>query len=260
MKIGIISDIHEDVINLGKAISVCEKQNCDQIVCLGDIVGFSYPNFGFFDTRNAGRCIELIKKNCIAAVAGNHDLHAVRRIPVHSAGFKYPPYWFQLDHDERKKIAGNEVWLNEENEFDPLINSDQKSFLQMLPEYFVLEIDGIKIMLSHYLFPDLTGSNRLFYEQFGPVEDHFRFMSENECLIGFSGHQHIEGAKIFTQNSVEDFSFGQISVSSNLQWIVGPCIANGKNDNGFMIFDTKRFEIDVIPLHSPKKIMQVVYV
>ena len=96
MKIGIVSDIHEDAVNLEKALIALEKQNCDKVVCLGDIIGFSYPNFGFFDTRNAGRCIDLIKANCAVTVVGNHDLYTVRRVPMHNAGFNYPPYWFQL--------------------------------------------------------------------------------------------------------------------------------------------------------------------
>ena len=260
MKIGIVSDIHEDAVNLEKALIALEKQNCDKVVCLGDIIGFSYPNFGFFDTRNAGRCIDLIKANCAVTVAGNHDLYTVRRIPMHNAGFNYPPYWFQLDYAERKKLAGGEVWLNEENEFDPLIKAGHRDFLKQLPEFMVFETDSVKIMLSHYQYPDPTGSSRRLFEKPGPVVDHLNFISDHDCSIGFSGHLHTEGAKVITTLYEHNFNFETIQLTKEPACITGPCIANGKYDNGYMIFNTVSFELNVIPLNSPKRTMQVVYV
>ena len=41
MKIGIISDIHEDIKRLKEALAILHKQKCDQIVCLRDFVGYS---------------------------------------------------------------------------------------------------------------------------------------------------------------------------------------------------------------------------
>jgi predicted phosphodiesterase len=260
MKLGIVSDIHEDALSLEKALVGLEQRNCDKIACLGDTVGFSYPNFGFFDTRNASRCIDLVRANCFVVVAGNHDLYPIRRIPMHTAGFNYPPYWYQLDYQERKKLAGEEVWLNEENEFDPLLGSTDREFLRQLPEYAIVEADPIKLLFSHYLYPDLTGSSRKYYMDFGPVEPHLNFIADQGCHIGLSGHQHIEGVKVFYPDKIVDSGFGTVQLSNVLQWIVGPCIANGKRDNGFMIMDTKNLELEIIPIHSPKRIMQVVHI
>jgi len=258
MKLGIISDIHEDVVNLERAITELERRNCDRFVCLGDISGFSIPGLGYFDTRNASRCIDIIKANCFAAVAGNHDLFPVRRIPLHNAGFNYPPYWYQLDYHERKKLAGDEVWLNEENELDPLIGAEHREFLKKLPEYKVVQIGSKNVLLSHYLFPDLTGSNKKYYIDFEPVQPHLDFMADKECKLGFSGHQHIEGICIFNETGKSAKTFGTYQLNDEMQWIVGPCIANGKWDNGFMIYDTENSELQVIPLNSPKRMMEVV--
>ncbi len=47
MLLGVISDIHEDIIALEKALTFLEKRNCDQIICLGDIVGYANDLDGF---------------------------------------------------------------------------------------------------------------------------------------------------------------------------------------------------------------------
>lgn len=37
MKIGIISDIHDNLINLEKCLSWCDKEKIGQLICLGDL-------------------------------------------------------------------------------------------------------------------------------------------------------------------------------------------------------------------------------
>jgi len=89
MKIGLISDIHEDILSLEQAFRFFSSEKCDQIFCLGDIVGFALPFFKYIETRNANECINLIKKNCDETVIGNHDLFAIKKVPEHKFGFDY---------------------------------------------------------------------------------------------------------------------------------------------------------------------------
>ena len=96
MKIGFVSDIHEDINSLKEALRILDFQKCDKIVCLGDIVGYSVPFYGFLSSRNASEVIELLKKKCDIIVAGNHDLFAIRKLPKYKAGFKYPKNWYTL--------------------------------------------------------------------------------------------------------------------------------------------------------------------
>ncbi len=258
MKLGIVSDIHEDAIRLEEAMLILGKKGCNEIACLGDIIGFSYPNFGFYKTRNARRCVEIIKSNCKYVVAGNHDLYPVGRIPQYDAGFNYPQNWYELDYDERLALAGEEVWLNEENEFNTLIGKKEEEYILGLPEFLVIKLGNISILLSHFLYPDLSGSHRQYYENFGPVQDHLDFIKKNNCSIGFSGHKHVEGISRFKNSTADKFSFGNIQLDKDLQWIVGPCIANGIKENGFMIFDTNTQELEIIPLKTPKRMMKTV--
>ena len=258
MKFGIISDIHEDVVRLKEALAGIEKKKCDEIICLGDIIGFTYPNFGYFDTRNASECIRLVKENCRYIVAGNHDFYPVKRIPEHNAGFNYPKNWYDLDYPEKKKLAGEEVWVMEEVEFDPLISADEKEFMSSIPEWLVIESE--KLFISHYLYPDLPGMHAQYYHNFGPVKPHLDFIRSKDCSIGFSGHQHIEGARIFTENRDNTEDFGITNISDELQWVVGPCIANGKKHNGYMIFNSESRQLEIVPLNTPPRMMQTVYV
>ena len=41
MKLGVVSDIHEDADNLRKALNILLAHKIDYIICLGDITGYS---------------------------------------------------------------------------------------------------------------------------------------------------------------------------------------------------------------------------
>jgi predicted phosphodiesterase len=259
MKLGVISDIHEDRDRLAEALYLLDQLGCHEVACLGDIVGFNFPSFGHFESRDASECLRLVRNNCKYIVAGNHDLFPAKKIPEHKAGFDYPENWYTLNYQKRKKLAGNLVWLNEENEFDTLLSAEEKEFLKSLPEYLVIETKGVPVFLSHYLYPDLSGSSRKHYDNFGPVINHLDFIEKNGCRLGFSGHRHVEGFYRVRRNDMKHNNFGEYQLEEELQWLVGPCIANGKKENGCMVFNTETLTLNVIPLHTPPLLMQVVH-
>ncbi|MCX6826934.1 MAG: metallophosphoesterase family protein, partial [candidate division Zixibacteria bacterium] len=81
MKIGLICDIHEDLHSLKEALRQLEKRNCDDLICLGDIVGYDISCHEHGATRDSSACIAAIRSNCRYAVIGNHDLFALKKIP-----------------------------------------------------------------------------------------------------------------------------------------------------------------------------------
>ncbi len=81
MKLSVISDIHSDLISLQEALREIDKHKCDKILCLGDIVGFSHHFEGSLDGRNADACVRMVKNHCDYVVCGNHDLHAIKKLP-----------------------------------------------------------------------------------------------------------------------------------------------------------------------------------
>lgn len=255
MKIGFIGDIHEDIKSSQEAFKVLKEMNCDSIVCLGDIVGFTLPFFKYIEGRNANECISLVKNNCDKVVVGNHDLYAIKKIPEYTAGFNYTDDWYSLDYNLRSKFSKNKIWLYEDGEVPILLSKESAEYLKGLPEFIVTEFDGIKFLFSHFNYPDLSGSTIDFPQKTKHLLKHFRFMNDNNCTIGVSGHGHVEGCAIASQRKLQFYTFGSYRLTHETQWLVGPCIANTTRINGFMIFDTCTFLLDVVPLKSPKIII-----
>ena len=68
MRIAIISDIHSNLEALTSALEAIDAQHVDDIVCLGDTVGYgSDPN----------ECLSLVRSRCSLILQGNHDAAAI---------------------------------------------------------------------------------------------------------------------------------------------------------------------------------------
>lgn len=68
MKYAIISDIHGNLEALQAALNHIDTLDVDEIVCLGDVVGYG---------PNPNECIELVRVRCLQTVKGNHDAAAI---------------------------------------------------------------------------------------------------------------------------------------------------------------------------------------
>ena len=247
MKLGILSDIHEDVTKLKKAIRDLEKSNCDELICLGDIVGFSHFYEEYIEQRDANECISIIKSNCKFVVAGNHDLHAIKKISKYKAGIKYPKKWYELDYLEKVKLHYGKIWLYDD-EIDSKIDKKNREFLNALREYEIAEYDGNCFLFTHFLYPDISGATTKHLKTRQDVNEHFNFMKEKNCLIGFTGHAHIEGFTLVVQNDLKFHPFGNLQLNKGLQCIVLPGITSGNKKSGYLIFDTQSFELNAVAL------------
>jgi predicted phosphodiesterase len=68
VRIAIISDIHSNLEALTKTFEIITEIGVDDIVCLGDIVGYG---------ADPNKCVELVRERCSFILKGNHDAAAV---------------------------------------------------------------------------------------------------------------------------------------------------------------------------------------
>ena len=64
MRYAIISDLHANLEALTVVLKKIEEIGVDQIVCLGDVVGYN---------ANPNECIEMVREREIPTICGNHD-------------------------------------------------------------------------------------------------------------------------------------------------------------------------------------------
>lgn len=64
MRYAVISDIHSNLEALRRVLSVIETKHVDEIICLGDVVGYG---------ANPDEVVELVRKEVKYTVRGNHD-------------------------------------------------------------------------------------------------------------------------------------------------------------------------------------------
>lgn len=73
MKIGILTDIHNNVIALDAVLKEFETQGCEKIVCAGDIIGIGpYPE----ETVQ-----KIMSVSNLTAVRGNHEKYLLEGMP-----------------------------------------------------------------------------------------------------------------------------------------------------------------------------------
>ena len=80
----IISDLHSNIPALEAVFADIEKQDVDEIICLGDIVGYG---------PEPEECIDLVDDRCRFCLSGNHDYavltHAERFNPLAEEAVDY---------------------------------------------------------------------------------------------------------------------------------------------------------------------------
>jgi predicted phosphodiesterase len=67
MKYAIISDIHSNLEALTVVLDDISRHKVNKIFCCGDLVGYY---------ANPNECLQLLKKNNVISIAGNHDMAA----------------------------------------------------------------------------------------------------------------------------------------------------------------------------------------
>lgn len=251
MRIGIISDVHEDSIRLERAFTLLEKNNCDFLVCLGDIAGFDSRFYSYPNSRDLNYCISAIRENCRHVIPGNHDLFVLKKIPRWNHIFSFPENWYEISPQERKECSNGLVW-NFEHDLPVKPEKDHFEWLNSLEESVNLSIDGLKVLFTHSLFPDPAGMLTRKPVRHTDFTPHLEMLAELDCHLGISGHLHPNGIFRIHRKKIIQAKFGLLDTGTDLLQLVCPCVADGNQDNGVTILDTASRTVEGIPLRTPK--------
>jgi hypothetical protein len=228
VRLAILSDIHEDYENLLKIVRKAETRGFDKLICLGDISGFSLPYYKYGDSRNAPACLALLREKCDTIIAGNHDLHA--------AG---------IDPELPDVLKGQDTWQHE-LDLDPGYSEEDISFLATLPFYDILPTPAGNILFSHYVYPNLSGFVKGFYNGEKEFQEHFAFMLERDCSLGFTGHAHPGGFYRVHPMGFKHYRYRGIKINSFPALIGIPPATRHENRSSFCIFDTISLRLQVL--------------
>ncbi len=99
MKIGIISDIHSNIQALTTALDWLDDHDADQIVCLGDVVGYG---------ADPNPCCELIRERVDVTLLGNHDAAVIGMMDI---GYYYAAARDAIYWTRKELTADNFEWL-----------------------------------------------------------------------------------------------------------------------------------------------------
>lgn len=154
MKYAIISDIHSNLEALTKALSIIDERKVDEIICLGDVVGYG---------ANPNECVELVRSRCSAVVLGNHDAAALDTAQAHD-----------FNAIARRAV----LWTAEE------LTPESKAFLASLPMTAVKE--EIRFVHASPQIPDA-------WDYIIDADDAVRAVRSLQERICFIGHTHVPG-------------------------------------------------------------------
>lgn len=163
MRVGIISDIHANFQALEAVLEDIKEQNCEKILCLGDLAMAGPEPVKVIDFVKEQKDWEIIQ--------GNTDKMIAEYTPELAKTVKsiFPVMGNALDDDVS------------------IINKEQKEYLKNLPVQKELEIEGIRILMVH-------GSPRRNNEDILPetsLEELDEILKGVEADLIFCGHTHV---------------------------------------------------------------------
>jgi len=209
MKYAIISDIHANLEALKKAMTIIEEKHVDEIICLGDVVGYG---------ANPNECVDLVKRVCSTVVLGNHDEAALDPAGPHD-----------FNPIAQKAIE----WTARQ------LTNGSRSFLSTVP--MIEKKETILLVHSSPHSPEL-------WDYIVTPDDAIAALHSFEEKICFIGHTHIPGifspvgrAKSISTNEQHLVNVGSIGQPRD----GNPMLAFGVFDSTTWEYELLRSEYDI---------------
>lgn len=226
MRYAIISDIHSNLEALETVLSRVDALDVDELVCLGDIVGYN---------ANPNECVEIIRKRNVRAVLGNHDTRAV--------GMEEPG-------DFNPVAASAVLWARQ------ALTEENKRFLDALPRTLNVKDDkgreggaggDVKFTAVHGWVNDTDSYI------FGPEDaaENFRLLKtitgSDTGALCFFGHTHVRITYVEEGGRVSSNLDDPLTVKPDANYLVNPGSVGQPRDGdpraAFAVLDGETAEI-----------------
>ncbi len=225
MRLGIFADIHGNLQAFEAVMLSLSMEKVDRLFCLGDIVGYG---------ANPSECLNIIRKENIITVAGNHDWAAAGKFDI--------TYFNPM---AKEAI----IWTTQK------LNKEEKDFLANLP-----------LIHKEDLFVLVHGSLEE-PERFHYIMDKKRAIScfqQMQKALCFVGHSHVPGIFIRDGQKVIYSSDKEIGLQEKLEYIVNVGSVGQPRDGNplacYCIWDTRkktitRYRVEYEIEEAQKRIM-----
>ena len=219
MKRAIISDIHGNLEALSAVLADAESAGVEDIVCLGDIIGYG---------PNPCECLDLVMRRCSLTILGNHDQAALFDPDGFNPMALAAIYWTrdQLDNGPGSSSQKNRRW----------------DFLGELPRHhsdtpYRYVHGSPRDPTNEYVFPETIFDRRKMESLFGKVDQY--------C---FQGHTHLPG--VFTtscefhaqEDLTQSVQLGDEKVMINVGSVGQP--RDGDERSCYVVLDTETSIVD----------------
>ena len=169
--LAIISDIHSNVEALTAVLDDLAERDVDQVVCLGDVIGYG---------PDPGPCLDVIRSRATATLMGNHDFAVVFEPNKFNIGAENACFWARQQlGDEPDEALRAQRW-------DFLGNLPMKSSMPGEPYglgHITFSHGSPRRPINEYVFPeDIYSSPGKVYAVF-----------ERFQQVCFVGHTHVPG-------------------------------------------------------------------
>ena len=213
MKMAVIADIHGNYEAAARVIEDIEKQGVDTVISLGDNIGYG---------ADPEKVIQLVKKNRIISVLGNHEL-ALLDEKVKA--------WFKKDGAKSVEYTINHLSM------------DSQAFIRS----FKLNLSFHDCFFVHAFYPD---SVRFYIDELDDSQllDAFNRMEKSVCFVGHT-HKRLLFYPEQGRIHLEKLNPGKKTLSRNKKYFINAGSVgqprDGSSGAAYLIWDTERFELEI---------------
>lgn len=209
MKYAVIADIHANLEAFQVVLDDIQKQKCDRIVCLGDVVGYN---------ANPAECLKIVRDMNIPCVKGNHDEYC--SMDENMEGFN--PYAEEAIQWTRARLSDDDrKWLKD------------LKYLRLIANFTIVHSTLDAPQRWGYVFDKLAAAAS------------FTYQNTNVC---FFGHTHVPVAFV-RDSIVRGGTYSKFKVEPGRKYFVNVSSVGQPRDNnpkcGYVVYDLDENTIEL---------------